>query len=79
MSLYEWFYRGCGMHTSTNIPMDKLTDIEKLFSISIGHENKTKLRADNLNKAIYDEEVLKLVQDSHKKFYDEIDNYKGIK
>ncbi len=75
MSLYEWFYNGCGMDTSINIPMDKLEDVEKLFDIKIGHENKTKTEQVD---AIYDKEVLELVRISHKKFYDEIDNYKGL-
>jgi len=77
MSLYEWFYNGCGMNTSTNIPMDKLEDVEKLFDIKIGHENKTNAPA--YIEANYDEETLELVRVSHKKFYDEINNYKGIK
>ena len=74
MSLYEWFYRGCGMHTSYNTPMSELQDIEKLFNIKIGHENKTK----NQEKLNYTKKSLKLIQTSHKKFYDEIKNYKGI-
>ncbi len=77
MSLYEWFYRGCGMHTSTNIPMDKLEDVEKLFNIKIPHKNSTPNK--EKIKAEYDEETLGLVRSTHKKFYDEIKNYKGIK
>ncbi len=75
MSLYEWFYRGCGMHTSTNIPMPKLEDVETLFGIEIGHENKTQTKKANTN---YNKTTLKLVKLTHKKFYDEINSYKGI-
>lgn len=76
MSLYEWFFRGCGMHTSTNIPIKKLEDIEDLFNIKIGHQNKTKRKDLDVN---YDDETLKLVRETHKKFYQEIEEYKGIK
>jgi len=72
MSLFEWFYRGCGMHTSTNIPMNKLSDVEALFDIEIGHENRTETKKVNSN---YTRSTLKLVQKIDKKFYHEIENY----
>jgi len=73
MSLYDWFYRGCGMHTSVNIPMNKLEDVEKIFNIKIGHKNKTLTKT----KAKYNKDTLNLVKETHKKFYNEIENYKG--
>jgi hypothetical protein len=75
MSLYEWFYRGCGMHTSTNIPMDRLEDVEELFGIKICHENKTKPKNIKTN---YNKATIRQVIEVHKKFYDEINEYEGI-
>jgi len=74
MSLYEWYYNGCGMNTSKNIPMEKLEDIEKIFSISIKHNNKTTKKDSIITE--YNKETLDLVRNTHKKFYDEISNYK---
>jgi len=78
MSLYEWFYRGCGMHTSTNIPMNKLEEVESLFDIKIGHQNKTRITENNKD-IIYNPKSLELVQLIDSKFYNEINNYKGVK
>ncbi len=75
MSLYEWFYNRCGMNTSINIPMDRLQDVENLFGIYIGHENKTKSSSVDVS---YNKDTLELVRKTHKKFYDEFDNYKGV-
>jgi phage tail tube protein FII len=69
MSLYEWFYKGCGMHTSINIPMTNLQDVEKIFDIKIQHENKTK------HKIAEYKNTLELVRETHKKFYNEIESY----
>jgi len=75
MSLYEWFYNGCGMDTSINIPMEKLEDVENLFGITIGHNNKTIPKDVDTE---YKDEVLTMVRHIDKKFYDEIKEYKGV-
>ncbi len=72
MSLYEWFWRGCGADTAINIPMDRLDYVEDLFNIEIGHENKTKDKKIDMD---YTDETLALVRETHKEFYDLIDNF----
>jgi len=67
MSLYEWFWRGCGADTAVNIPMDRLDYVEELFDIKIGHDNKTK---DKDLVIEYNDETLALVRETHKEFYD---------
>ena len=72
MSLYEWFWRGCGADSAINIPMDRLDYVEELFDIKIGHENKT---SDKKLDIAYDEETLALVRETHSEFYDLMDNF----
>lgn len=74
MSLYEWFYRGVGLHTSTNVPMEHFSDLCRLFGIKELHDNavKTDLGTN------YNPKTLKKLQKTHQKFYKEIENYKGV-
>ena len=67
MSLYEWFYYGCGQETAINIPMNRLDIVEELFDIKIGHANKT---SDSKPKEEYEPDVLELIRTTHSKFYD---------
>jgi len=77
MSLYEWFYKGCGMDTSTNIPMSDLKDVATLFNIDIPHANKTPTKDIDTT---YDKDILEQVRTTHSKFYKEINDYnKGNK
>lgn len=72
MSLYEWFFNGCGQDTAINIPMDRLDLVEELFDIKIGHDNKT---SDDKPREEYEPEVLALIRTTHSKYYDLYNNF----
>lgn len=71
MSLYEWFYKGAGLDTSINIPIERLDIIEDIFDIKIGHENKTNSKLE----IEYTPDVLQELRKTHKKFYDEYNSF----
>lgn len=72
MSLFEWFWRGCGADTAVNIPMNNIEYIEGLYDFKIGHENKT---PDTKPREEFEPEVLELIRDTHAEFYDLMDAF----
>jgi hypothetical protein len=72
MSLYEWFWKNVGGENAIFIPMDRLDIVEKIFDIKIPHSNKT---SEKKPESKFKEETIKLIEKSHKKFYDMINNF----
>ncbi|MEA2021889.1 MAG: hypothetical protein U9N08_05385 [Candidatus Caldatribacteriota bacterium] len=78
MSLYEWFYRGAGLHTvpeenlismdsmNSMNSMNNLSKVEEIFDIKLKHLNKT---AENKPKEEINEDILKLLHDTHEEFF----------
>jgi len=74
MSLYEWYWKATGGEEAINIPMNKLSDIEKIFEINIPHVNKT---SDKKPESNLSDESLELLRVTHKKFYDMYNSYQN--
>lgn len=67
-SLFEWFMKPMG--ECLVIPMNRLDIIEKEFNIQIPHVNKTDTKTEFI-----DDITKELIRETHKKYYDLIENF----
>lgn len=80
VSLYEYFFNSFGCDTAINIPLEYIKDFEKILDIGeIKIDNKYEKSEEELKEIKnIDPKLLLKIKETHKKFYDIIDNYKPL-